>query len=581
MYADSSGGVIKRSRDHGDTWDTICPVGVDRNGRSFWLDGGAGFVAGFKGVLAKTNNGGVTWETCTFAKIRGRFEEYRVTDVYFATPEIGWIGGQFWRGPTWTWERNFFMKTNDGGRTWVDQSPAPLFCPEVMSFYDERRGWVYGFGGTFYTADGGRTWRRLEPHREVKDIAATGPKEAWATGGFNTLLRTVDGVSWKMVDPRVPGYYSSVEFPNNKFGYAAGSILIATVDGGSSWREVRNAPQGYVRVLGFPGKDRGVLGLYGGIYRTDDGGATFADITENVEFEAENVIGERRGCELPEEIVIICGHFDSVSWNSSLWDAPGAEDNASGTACAVAAARAFRNMSFKRTVRYVAFGGEEGGLLGSKAYADYCARKGEKIIAVLNADMVCYDEDAGARDDFVAGGGYNGRRMYAYLAAVGGLYGQKIIYEDLGHTVSDGRSFEDVGYPALGVTEGGKGSGGTIEYPYYHSAEDTLVGDHLFEPEPPGKAVTPFSRPFAVYPNPYCYATSAGGVNFVGIKAPGTVEIYDLAGRRVAREVVAAGSDECVWRPATTEGETLAPGVYLYQVEGQKQKKAGKIVVAR
>jgi leucyl aminopeptidase len=106
-------------------------------------------------------------------------------------------------------------------------------------------------------------------------------------------------------------------------------------------------------------------------------------------------------------------------------------------------------MSFKRTVRYVAFGGEEGGLLGSKAYADYCARKGEKIIAVLNADMVCYDEDAGARDDFVAGGGYNGRRMYAYLAAVGGLYGQKIIYEDLGHTVSDGRSFEDVGYPAL------------------------------------------------------------------------------------------------------------------------------------
>jgi hypothetical protein len=107
------------------------------------------------------------------------------------------------------------------------------------------------------------------------------------------------------------------------------------------------------------------------------------------------------------------------------------------------------------------------------------------------------------------------------------------------------------------------------------------VGDHLFEPEPPGKAVTPFSRPFAVYPNPYCYATSAGGVSFVGVKSPATVEIYDLAGRRVAREVVAAGRDECVWRPATPVGETLAPGVYLYQVEGQKQKKAGKIVLAR
>jgi hypothetical protein len=70
-------------------------------------------------------------------------------------------------------------------------------------------------------------------------------------------------------------------------------------------------------------------------------------------------------------------------------------------------------------------------------------------------------------------------------------------------------------------------------------------------------------------------------VIFVGVKSPATVEISDLAGRRVAREVVAAGRDACVWRPATTEGETLAPGVYLYQIEGQKQKKAGKIVLAR
>jgi hypothetical protein len=59
------------------------------------------------------------------------------------------------------------------------------------------------------------------------------------------------------------------------------------------------------------------------------------------------------------------------------------------------------------------------------------------------------------------------------------------------------------------------------------------------------------------------------------------VEIYDLAGRRVAWEEVAAPSDECVWRPAGAEGESLAPGVYLYRVEGRGQKKAGKVVIAR
>jgi hypothetical protein len=67
-------------------------------------------------------------------------------------------------------------------------------------------------------------------------------------------------------------------------------------------------------------------------------------------------------------------------------------------------------------------------------------------------------------------------------------------------------------------------------------------------------------------------------VNFVGIKPPATVEIYDLAGRRVAREEVAAGRDAWEWNAA---GGGRAPGVYLYRVEGQEQKKAGKLVITR
>ncbi len=101
------------------------------------------------------------------------------------------------------------------------------------------------------------------------------------------------------------------------------------------------------------------------------------------------------------------------------------------------------------------------------------------------------------------------------------------------------------------------------------------------DPPSPENPVAKFKRPFAVYPNPYCYATSTGGVSFVGVKAPATVEIYDLAGRRVGREEVAAGRDECVWRPAGPGDGALAPGVYLYRVNGQEQRKAGKIVVAK
>ena len=69
-------------------------------------------------------------------------------------------------------------------------------------------------------------------------------------------------------------------------------------------------------------------------------------------------------------------------------------------------------------------------------------------------------------------------------------------------------------------------------------------------------------------------------MNFVGVKSPATVEIYDLAGRRVGREEVAAGRDSCVWTPADDDGGALAPGVYLYRVLGEGQRKVGKLVVA-
>jgi hypothetical protein len=318
-----------------------------------------------------------------------------------------------------------------------------------------------------------------------------------------------------------------------------------------------------------------------------------------------NVIAERPGVVSPEEVVIICGHLDSTSqreYRETL--APGADDNASGVAVAMAAARAFKGLEFGRTVWYCAFGGEEQGLYGSRAYAVFCAERGVNLVAVLNADMVAYDEEGGGRDDFSVA--YRADPwLLTYLEAVGGLYGNDLIYDHYEFTGSDHYYFWAYGYPAMAAIEGRPGVGGATSYPYYHTIEDTLDKLHpdlavrfardygatlahlaragytgVEEPKVPGAAV-PFSRPFAVYPNPYCYAMSTGGVNFVGLKSPATVEIYDLAGRRVARREVASGCDEYVWTPAGNDGGALAPGVYFYRVEGREQKKAGKVVVVK
>jgi len=382
--------------------------------------------------------------------------------------------------------------------------------------------------------------------------------------------------------------------------------LIKTVDGGRTWTRVRAAPALECVAMDFADAKHGVMSDYYGdaVYRTDDGGSRWTDVSGRLNVPEYNVVAERKGAERPDEIVIVGGHHDAIS-TERPWVCPGAEDNASGTAVAMCAARAFRNLKFKRTVRFMGFGDEEAYLLGSEAYAKECAEKGEKIIAVLNADMVSYDEEHGDRDDLMVGAPEEASWLVRYLQAVGGLYGQKLIYDWDGDWVSDDWSFIKVGYAALGVIEGDVGEGGGQEYPWYHTPEDTLdklqpafgarcardlaatlahlagVAGTFPEPPPPGVAAVPFYRPFAVYPNPYCYATCTGGINFVGLKAPATVEIYDLAGRRVGREEVAAPCDECVWTPGYRRGEALSPGVYLYRVEGREQKRAGKVVITK
>ncbi len=318
-----------------------------------------------------------------------------------------------------------------------------------------------------------------------------------------------------------------------------------------------------------------------------------------------SVIGERRGTASPEEVVLICGHLDCSSereYRETL--APGADDNASGVATAMAAARAFQELEFGRTVRFCAFGGEEQGLYGSRAYAQYCRDTNVNLIAVLNADMVAYDEEAGGRDDFSVAYGADAW-LLTYLSAVGGLYGNALIYDHYEFGGSDHLSFWTYGFPAMAAIEGGFGVGGGTQYPYYHTIEDTLdkldpdlavrfardyaaTLGHLARAPSTGVEGPPTERKgvprshlvVRVYPNPF-YLGAAEGVRFEGLATPAAITVYDISGRRVAAWTVEAGRDSCEWTPATAGGVTLTPGVYLYRVEGREQRKAGKIVVAK
>ena len=103
-----------------------------------------------------------------------------------------------------------------------------------------------------------------------------------------------------------------------------------------------------------------------------------------------NVLAIQKGRRDPGRVIIISGHLDSRVSDvmDATSDAPGANDDASGTAAVIEAARILSRRSFDATLVYAALSGEEQGLLGGKILADYARRRGWKVEAVLNNDII-------------------------------------------------------------------------------------------------------------------------------------------------------------------------------------------------
>jgi hypothetical protein len=113
-----------------------------------------------------------------------------------------------------------------------------------------------------------------------------------------------------------------------------------------------------------------------------------ARITEDVEI--VNVIAILRGTEHPDRYVIMSGDIDSRASNTAdgVIDAPGANDNASGMAGAIEAARILTQYRFPTSIVFAGLSGEEQGLWGGQHMAAMAREEGWTIDAVLNNDMI-------------------------------------------------------------------------------------------------------------------------------------------------------------------------------------------------
>ena len=177
-----------------------------------------------------------------------------------------------------------------------------------------------------------------------------------------------------------------------------------------------------------------------------------------------NIIATQLGKTNPNDIYIICAHYDSVADYC-------ADDNASGTATVLEVARILSTQCMDNTLVYALWDEEEIGLRGANFYASQANNNGDNILGVLNIDMMGYDGDDDDDFDIDVRPIANSIEMKDDLVALLATYNFNLNVNVVnpGTTASDHARFWDQGYSAVLVGESWDNDDQT---PYYHSTSD-------------------------------------------------------------------------------------------------------------
>ena len=191
-------------------------------------------------------------------------------------------------------------------------------------------------------------------------------------------------------------------------------------------------------------------------------------------WEQDSVIASIEGTVLPNEIVLIGGHLDSIN-ASNQSDAPGADDNASGIAVVSEVLRVMLASDFRprRTLQFMAYAAEEVGLRGSRAIAREYDLAGKNVVGAMQLDMTGF---SGSPRDLYFVTDYVSTDLTNFLKRLIGEYNgpgsHEITFGDTacGYACSDHAAWTEVGVPAVHPFETRAGEHNAA----LHTADDRL-----------------------------------------------------------------------------------------------------------
>lgn len=173
-----------------------------------------------------------------------------------------------------------------------------------------------------------------------------------------------------------------------------------------------------------------------------------------------NVVAWKPGTTRANEVYVLGAHYDSVN-------NPGADDNASGTAGVIEAARVLSKCTLEASVCFVAFDREEQGLIGSDRWV--AKNASPNIKGMISLDMIAYNAAAMANQAMIYGRSESSGLKTALASALN-LYGNGIVASIQGGLdASDHAPFEWRGFQAALLIEAGVWSN-----PHYHKPTDSV-----------------------------------------------------------------------------------------------------------
>ncbi|MGD9564263.1 MAG: YCF48-related protein [Pyrinomonadaceae bacterium] len=265
-------------------WKPLSPLGNGDLIAIYFPSASKGFIAGDKGYLASTSDGGRTWQKYPLNTTEN------INEIYFRNDKNGYLVAG----------RKVFV-TRDGGETWHEAAffrPADFRnnTPVLLSvrFADKRRGLAIGSvlnregnvidSLVMRTTDGGDSWRRLivPSKRELFHLDFNGSSHGWIVGDNGLILATTDGGdTWRVQRSGTTKALYNVDFRDDDEGYVVGEdgTILRTENGGADWQAVRTPfTNTFMRVDFADDKNGWIAGHKGVILRSSDKGRTWTRV---------------------------------------------------------------------------------------------------------------------------------------------------------------------------------------------------------------------------------------------------------------------------------------------------------------